>query len=78
MDQPQTTLDAALAAVGSKVTYAGSGGSVLAWLASSEAGVVFGLFMGLAGLIVNFVFKLREDRRQQEEHEQRMQALRHE
>lgn len=78
MDQPQETLEAAVAALGSKVTYAGSAGSILGWMTSSEGGVAIGILVAIVGLFVNVVFKLREDRRQQEEHDQRMQALRHE
>lgn len=72
MDQPQITIEAAVAAVGSKVTYAGSTGSVIAWLSSSEAGFLTGIIVAVVGLIVNVWFKAREDKRQQQEHEQRM------
>lgn len=74
-DNQQQTIEAAVAAMGSKVTYAGSAGSVLGWMASSEGGVVIGIAVGVIGLLVNVWFKAREDRRQQEEHERRMQLL---
>lgn len=74
--QQQTTIDAAMAAAGSKATYAGAGASVSSWLFSSEAGVFAGIVIGLAGLAVNFYFKRREDRRLQEEHDARMAGLR--
>lgn len=70
------TVDAAIAAAGSKVTYAGASGSVLAWITSSEAGVVCGIVLGIIGLVVNIIFKRREDKRQQEEHEARLRAIR--
>jgi cytochrome c biogenesis factor len=76
MDKQQETLDAAISAVGSKVTYAGSAGSVVSWLTSNEGGVVMGLAIAILGLAVNVFFKLREDRRQQEEHNERMALLR--
>lgn len=73
--EQQTTVDAAISAAGSKVTYAGSTASVLGWMTSNEGGVVIGVVIAFIGLAVNVFFKLREDRRQQEEHELRMKAL---
>lgn len=75
-DLKQTTIDATLAAAGSKATYAGAGTSLLSWLVSSEAGVVFGIVLGVVGLLVNLYFKWRDDKRQQIEHEARMRAIR--
>lgn len=72
----QVSIDAAVAAAGSKATYAGAGGAGLGWLLSSEMGVLIGVIIGIAGLAVNFYFKRREDRRLSEEHELRMEALR--
>lgn len=69
------TIDAALAAVGSKATYTGAGFSLSGWLLSSEAGVLFGIVIGVIGLGVNFYFKRREDRRLQEEHNARMDEI---
>lgn len=76
MDEKSTTIDAAIAAAGSKATYTGAGTSLLAWMTSSEAGVVIGIVIGVVGLIVNVYFKIREDRRKQEEHETQMRAIR--
>lgn len=76
MDQPNNTIETAVSAVASKVTYAGSGGTILGWLASSEASVVIGIGVAVVGLVVNIVFKIREDKRQQEEHDERMAHLR--
>jgi len=75
MERQHETVDAAVAAIGSKVTYAGSASSLLGWLATSEAGIVIGILVAIIGLVVNVVFKLREDRRQQEEHDERMRLL---
>jgi hypothetical protein len=74
--EQQQNVDAAVAAIGSKVTYAGSAGSVLGWMATSEAGVLFGILAAIIGLAVNVFYKRREDRRQQEEHDERMRLLR--
>jgi hypothetical protein len=70
------TLDAAIAASASKATYTGAGMSVTGWLLSSEAAVLFGLILGIAGLLVNIYFKRREDQRQEREHQARMAELR--
>lgn len=75
-DVRQTTIDATLAAAGSKATYTGAGASLVGWLTSSEAGVIFGIVLGVIGLLVNLYFKHRDDRRQQTEHEARMRAIR--
>ena len=68
--------DATLSALSSKATYAGAGASFWGWLTSSEAGVVFGIVLGIVGLLLNLYFKRREDARQQVEHEARMRAIR--
>jgi hypothetical protein len=71
----QTTLDATLAAVGSKATYTGAGTSVLGWWASSEAGVIIGIVLGIIGLALNWYFRRREDYRQEAEHQARMAKI---
>lgn len=71
----EVTSDAALAAVGSKATYAGAGASVSGWLLSSEGAALVGILIGILGLLVNFYFKRREDRRLQEEHDARMLVI---
>jgi hypothetical protein len=72
------TVDAAIASVGSKATYAGSGTAIGSWFLSSEFGVLAGIVIGLIGVAVNFVFKRREDRRLQIEHEMRVESYRRE
>ncbi len=73
MDQ---SVDATVAALGSKATQAGAGTTVVGWWLSSEFSVVCGIVIGLVGLAVNIYFKVREDRRLQAEHEERMKDLR--
>ena len=68
------TLDATLAAAGSKATYGGASTSVVAWFLSSEFGMLAGLCIGLAGLWVNWYYKHKEDKRRQAEHEKRMRG----
>lgn len=69
------SIDAAVAAVGSKATYAGATASATSWLLSSEAGVLAGIVVGVCGLAVNFYFKRREDARLQAEHDARMSSI---
>ncbi len=57
MTPTSQTVDAALAASGSKVTYAGSGVTVTGWLLSSEFAVLVGIFLGLAGFLVNWYYR---------------------
>ena len=68
----QQTIDATLAALGSKATYTGAGTSILAWLVSSQAAFLFGIVLGMGGFVVNWYYKHREDKRQQVEFERRM------
>lgn len=74
------------ASVAGKTAYAGAGATVASWLVSSEAGIVLGVLVGVLGLIANFVFQKRRDRREQHfrerqdareqrEHDARMRAL---
>lgn len=69
MDESQ---QAALAALGSKAAYGGGGTAVVSGLASSEIGVICGIAVGVAGLLVNWYYKAKQDRREQIEHEKRM------
>ena len=72
--ETQTTVDATMAALGSKATYTGASASVLSWMVSSEFGVLFGLFLGAAGLAINWYYRHKEDKRQQAEHDRRMRG----
>lgn len=70
------TLEATLAAAGSKATYTGASASVVSWFLSSEFGMLMGIFIGVTGLCVNWYYKHKEDQRRQAEHERRMQGKR--
>ena len=74
MSTTSQTVDAALAAVGSKSTYAGASVTVTGWLLSSEFAVLVGMLLGLAGFLVNWYYRHKEDKRQQAEHERRMRG----
>ncbi len=64
-----------MAAAGSKATYTGAGASILGWMMSSEFGVLAGLLIGVAGLLINWHYRARQDRREQIEHERRMRLI---
>ena len=68
----QSTVDATMAALGTKATYTGATTSVVGWILSSQFGVLFGLMLGLAGFLINWYYRHKEDKRQQAEHERRM------
>jgi hypothetical protein len=51
------TIDAALAAAGSKATYTGSGMVLSGWLFSSEFAVFIGIVIGVAGFLVNWYYR---------------------
>lgn len=69
------TLEATVSTIASKTTYAGAGTSVVGWFASNEFAVIGGLVIGFAGLIVNWYYKHKRDKREQEEHEIKMNLL---
>jgi hypothetical protein len=70
--EKQTAFDATMAAVGSKAAYGGASASVVSWFLSSQFGVLMGILIGVVGLGVNWYYKHKEDKRQQQEHERRM------
>lgn len=51
------TIDATLAAAGSKATYTGSGMVLSGWFFSSEFAVLVGIVIGIAGFLVNWYYK---------------------
>ena len=69
--EKQAAFDATMAAVGSKATYGGASASVVSWFISSEFGVLMGILVGISGLLINWYYKHKEDKRRQAEHEQR-------
>lgn len=71
-DATTHTVDTTMAAIGSKATYTGAGASILGWLMSSQAGILFGILIGVGGFLVNWYYRHKEDKRRQEEHDRRM------
>ena len=70
--------DASIAAAASKSTYTGAGLTITGWLVSSEAAILVGMVVGILGLCINFIFRLREDRRQERLHQERIKKLKDE
>ena len=64
--------DTTMAALGSKATYTGAGASILGWIMSSEFGILVGIILGVAGFLINWYYKHKQDKREQELHDQRM------
>jgi heme/copper-type cytochrome/quinol oxidase subunit 2 len=75
-DAAAQTLDATIAAAGSKATYTGAGMTISGWLLSSEFAVLIGIVLGVAGFLVNWYYKHRHDARERAEHAERMRHLR--
>ena len=87
MSATSQTVDTALAALGSKSTYAGASVTVTGWLLSSEFAVLVGMLLGFAGFAVNWYYRhkltnteirLREAQevRAREEHAAKMEMYR--
>lgn len=72
----KAAVDAAISATASKTTYAGSAVTVVGWWSSSEVAVAVGMIVGVVGLIVNIIFKFREDRRQQAINDAKLEEIR--
>mgnify|MGYP003604441619 CR=1 FL=1 len=64
-----------ITSVSSKATQAGAGVTVFAWLTSDQALGAIGLFVGVVGLIINWHYKRKDDKRAQELHDKQMGEL---
>jgi hypothetical protein len=74
-DQSAPTFDAVLAALGWKTTQAGAVTTLFAWVLSSQGTALVGMLMGATGLVIQFYYRRRQDRRDQEEHDARMKEM---
>ena len=72
MTDNQLLNDATIAAGASKVTTVAAGSSVVSWFLSSEFGMLAGITIGLIGLCVNWFYRYKQDKREEEEHNRRM------
>ena len=61
-----------MAAAGSKATYTGASTSVVAWMLSSEFGILVGVLLGLGGFGINWYYQHKRNKREQDEHDRRM------
>lgn len=68
----ETVLDAVMLAISGKMTWGGAIGTVISWVFSSQFGVFAGVVIGGSGLLINWYYRAKQDRREQAEHEKRM------
>ena len=72
------TIDATMAAIGTKATYTGAGVSGLGWFLSNEFFGLAGVIIGTVGLLITWYYKreankrhAEDDRRREAEHQRR-------
>jgi len=63
--QTQNTVTDTVGNVASKVQFTGAGTAIFCGLSVNDWGVIFGILIGVAGLLVNLFFKWRDDQRKQ-------------
>lgn len=71
----QESIEAVGAKVAAGVTYAGSGGAVLAGLTLTEWGVIVGIITAIVGLAMQWYFNDLRNKREREAHESNMRIL---
>ncbi len=69
---PQHAIDATIAAIGYKTAQAGAGTTLLGWLLSSQGAALVGMAIGLTGLLIQWYYRRKQDKREQDEYERRM------
>lgn len=74
-EETKAAIEAGAATLASKATMGGAIATLWGWLASSQFIGVAGLGIALVGLLVNWYFRARGDKREQKEHEARMRKL---
>ena len=62
----QNSVEATVVSISSKSMGGGATASVLGWLSSNEGIALIGISVTLLGFIVNLIFQIRRDRREQE------------
>lgn len=70
------TIDATMAAIGTKATYTGVGVSELGWFLSNEFFGLAGVIIGAVGLLITWYYKHKADVRHTREHDLRVDMLR--
>lgn len=71
----QETLDATVTSMSAKAVGAGSAVTVLSWWNSSNVGMWAGVVIGATGLLINWYYKHRSDRRAAIAHEAHLRAI---
>ncbi len=64
--------ETAISTAASKTTYMGAGMTIGGWLLSSQFAVLVGIVLGIAGFLVNWYYKHKQDRREQVEHKRKL------
>lgn len=68
----QHAIEASIAASGAKATYGGASVGLLGWLMQSNFLSLVGAFVAIVGLLVNWYYRAKQDRRDEETHRARM------
>lgn len=71
----ESAAEATVAAIANKVAYAGSGTAVIFGLTANEVAAVGGLIVAVLGVIVQWYYKRKSDRRESELHTARLNDL---
>lgn len=74
-EETKAAIEAGVATLASKATVAGAATTVWGWATSSQFLGLAGVGIAFLGLLLNWYFRARGDRREQEEHEARMRKL---
>lgn len=74
-DAKTNALEATVASLASKATYTGAGVTISGGLMLSEIAVIVGMVIGVLGLLINWFYRAKDDRRAVIEHERRMKDL---
>ena len=68
--------EVAAAASGAKATYGGAGTTLLGWWVSNEAAVLTGIVIGVTGLLVQWYYSHKRDKREEARHLRDMERRR--
>lgn len=68
-------IEASAASLANKATYAGAGVTISGGIMLSEIAVILGMIIGVLGLLVNWYYRAKEDKRSTAEHKRRMKDL---
>jgi hypothetical protein len=71
-DATSQALDATIATIGWNTTKVGTVTTVGAFLLSSQGAALVGICLGVVGLLVQWFYRRKQDRREQAEHDRRM------